>query len=157
MPSQSTLAHVQSRFWSYVIKTPDCWIWIGAVGRAGYGKFSPFGRVGGNHYAHRLSYQWLVGPIPAGLVIDHLCRQHACVNPQHLEAVTPRENVMRGENVKVILSRSGYCLRGHEANDDNVYRVKESGRIAYCRPCRRERRREAYHGKKVHGPGDTTG
>lgn len=71
----------------------SCWIWQGAHDTAGYGRIRHNGRL---LLVHRVVYQLLVGPIRAGLQIDHLCRVPACCNPAHLEAVTPRENVRRG-------------------------------------------------------------
>lgn len=81
------------RFWRKVQKTPGCWRWTGAIQSAGYGSIGlGEGRVGS---AHRVAYELLVGPIPPGLTIDHLCRNTWCVNPAHLEAVTHQENVRR--------------------------------------------------------------
>lgn len=82
----------EERFWANVIKGPTCWEWTGAqVGRANekYGHT----RMG---MAHRVAYELLVGPIPKGLVLDHLCRNRLCVNPAHLEPVTQRTNILRG-------------------------------------------------------------
>lgn len=79
-------------FWSYVFFHEDgCWEWTGAKTAAGYGQFTRR-----KEYAHRHAYEDLVGPIPEGLVIDHLCRNPSCVNPDHLEPVTQRENIRRG-------------------------------------------------------------
>lgn len=112
-----------------------CWLWTGYVDTTGYGKFRYDGVTG---LAHRYAYELLVGPIAEGLHLDHLCRVKACVNPAHLEPVTPRENVLRGEAPAVALHHKGVCSRGHPATDENVYRRKSTGRIVYCRPCRRD-------------------
>jgi len=94
------------RFWSHVDAAGDCWVWTGSKDRAGYGRTwrstAPFP-------AHRVAYELLVGPIPAGLVIDHLCRNPACVNPDHLEPVTHRVNILRGHAPSI---RSHRMARG---------------------------------------------
>jgi hypothetical protein len=82
-----------ARFWAKVEKTADCWFWRATRTRDGYGTFYFYGR---SLSAHRWLYQQLIGPVPDGLVLDHLCRIRHCVNPQHLEPVTHRENVIRG-------------------------------------------------------------
>lgn len=114
------------RFWEKV--TPgegDCWEWLGAKNSAGYARLA----IGRGHVrAHRFAFELLVGPIPEGLVLDHLCRNRGCVNPKHLEPVTT-ENVRRGEAVKT------HCIRGHELTDENVYVKKNDGQRR-CRLCR---------------------
>lgn len=80
------------RFWTKVNKTETCWIWMGSKDWQGYGQFWIQKKL---FPAHRWSYERLVGPIPVGLQIDHLCRTTSCVNPSHLEPVTQRENVLR--------------------------------------------------------------
>lgn len=92
----------EERFWSNVALAgpSECWIWQQELTK-GYGLFWDGPRTSKQHrahQAHRWAYESLVGPIPGGLVIDHLCRQPACVNPAHLEPVTQRENMLRGES-----------------------------------------------------------
>lgn len=98
-PSQHKGSHIPvtdealAVFWSRVDKTEDCWIWTGARNGDGYGYFSLRGY---SARAHRWSYELCNGPIPLGAVTDHLCRNRLCVRPDHLELVTPKENVVRG-------------------------------------------------------------
>jgi hypothetical protein len=83
----------RARFAAKLVVQPNgCITWGGTCDRYGYGRFKLNGRM---DKAHRVAYELFVGPIPAGLVIDHLCRHRACVNPQHLEAVTQTVNIQR--------------------------------------------------------------
>jgi HNH endonuclease len=114
-----------------------CWQWTGgtiAMIRQGYewryGVFRPGGVIK-NVGAHRWAYEAHKGEIPAGLVIDHLCRNTLCVNPAHLEAVTVKENLKRGVNAN---GEKTHCKRGHEFTGDNTYRTKRGTRR--CRACR---------------------
>ena len=122
------------RFWSKVEPATDgCWVWTGGKSNNGYGRFT----VGSSSrvYAHRFAYEDQVGPIPDGLVIDHLCRNRACVNPAHLEAVTNRINTVRGEAGDWQRSKT-HCPSGHAYTTENT-RIYRTWR--YCRSCERER------------------
>ena len=113
-----------------IVYQSDCWLWQGSL-RRGYGRMKIKGRAYG---AHRLVYEALVGPIPEGLEIDHLCRVRNCVNPSHLEPVTRQVNHLRGLGR---YNRQGqtHCKRGHSLADGHIN--KRGGRD--CRPCRKER------------------
>lgn len=109
-----------------------CWIWTGYCSKKGYGAMPVDGRARGTH---RLAYELLVGPIPDGLQIDHLCRVPACCNPAHLEAVTSRENTVRG------VSHNGlktHCKHGHPFDAANTYVTRRGKR--WCRACGKERK-----------------
>lgn len=119
-----------------------CWEWQGHVTRYGYAQFNP------THdkpvRAHRYSYEEFRGPIPDGLHLDHLCRNRRCVNPEHLEAVTSRQNWLRGESVSVLNLVKLQCKHGHAFTRDNTAWVTIRGRRARsCRACSRRRKREA--------------
>lgn len=110
----------------YVICENGCWEWVGARYK-GYGRYQKTG-------AHRFVYELLRGPIAPHLTIDHLCRNPACVNPDHMEPVTHRENTMRGVNQAAILAKMTHCKRGHPLTGDNVIRQRIMGRR--CRACK---------------------
>jgi hypothetical protein len=103
------------RFVRYVDFDGDCWVWTSTRNPHGYGTFTN-SRVPPRRTftAHRLFWTWLVGPVPEGLELDHQCRNPACVNPDHLEPVTHRENVLRGAAPAIRARRNGRCQRkGH--------------------------------------------
>lgn len=114
----------------------ECWIWRGAKSSKGYAYFRD--DSGKKVSVHRFAYKRLVGPIPIGLVIDHLCKNPGCCNPAHLEAVTNRENVMRG-SIGQIQKTVTHCKRGHEYSPENVWIEPNGGRR--CKACARERGR----------------
>jgi hypothetical protein len=127
-----------ARFWDKVIPEPNsgCWLWLGYLGHNGYGRFHWTG--GSDRNAHRLAYQILVGPLDDGIVVDHLCRTRCCVNPAHLDPVTPRENVVRGVSVSAKNAAKTHCKRGHVFDATNT-RTQGSGRL--CRLCEIARNR----------------
>jgi hypothetical protein len=118
-----------------------CWLWAGAIDVNGYGRLRRRTGVKGcykNYAAHRYVYEALVGKIPEGLDLDHLCRVHCCVNPQHLEPVTRSENIKRGLIPSILkargpLFRRAICKRGHPRSGDNI-RITANGYGA-CRAC----------------------
>lgn len=126
------------RFEQKVLRTDGCWHWIGCLWEAGYGQFYLAKRM---QRAHRAAYEHLVGEIPSGLTLDHLCRNTGCVNPAHLEPVKRKENILRGFGITAMRARQTHCIRGHELSGDNLITIK---RGRQCRACNRLRHRKAW-------------
>lgn len=132
-------ADFRPRFWSKVNKDgplwsgTHCWPWTACRNAAGYGRFA-LPRKGGTS-AYRVAYELIKGPVPDGLELDHLCRNHSCVNPDHLEAVTPKVNLLRGVGYAATNAAKTHCIRGHEFTEENIYRDSEGFR--QCRECRK--------------------
>ena len=140
-----------TRFWTKVDRNgpipshrPElgrCWVWLSTIAK-GYGRISVNGRP---KMAHRMSYGAAKGAIPDGMTLDHLCRNTACVNPAHLEAVTNLENIMRGNGQCVRNAQKTHCSRGHEFTPENI---RMRGNERQCRACRRFYRRVPSSGRE---------
>jgi hypothetical protein len=122
----------------YDADVPGCWTWKGTGQSNGYGMFYPSaarGSKGVRVLAHRFQYEMLYGPIPDGMEIDHLCRNRLCVRPDHLEVVTHRENMLRGDTLPAAQVKQTHCKRGHSLEGENM--VIYAGRKRTCRTCTR--------------------
>lgn len=124
--------------------TTPCWVWQLSKNSDGYGNLWVDGSC---KKAHRVYYEDHVGPIPDGLQIDHLCRVRICVNPEHLEPVTSRENSLRGITIAARNVSRAHCPNGHEYTPENT-KVR-NGHWRSCRECHREQGRLAYAAKQV--------
>jgi hypothetical protein len=121
---------IHTRFWSKVDKSGSCWLWTASRDPQGYGQF-------GVVKSHRWAYMDTHGPLPDHLELDHLCRTPACVNPEHLELVTHRENLRRGIGSVAENMAKTICLNGHEFSEENTYLTPNGGRT--CKRCRVDR------------------
>ena len=132
-----------ARFWAKVEMEPNsgCWIWCGCRTTAGYGHFTndpahPTQKV----YSHRFAYELLRGPIPRGLQIDHRCRLRACVNPDHMDVVSQRENILRGTSPSAQHAQQTHCKWGHSLADA-YHKPSKPPHWRDCRVCALERAR----------------
>lgn len=152
---EASWSNWEQRFWGKVNKNGTvpiyaphlgpCWEWDSHT-KDGYGYFSISSNSGRSlRPAHRLSYELAKGEIPEGLVIDHLCRVRHCVNPDHLEPVTDKVNILRGAGSGAQNARKTHCKHGHEFTPENTGR-QHSGR--YCRTCGRAASLRSYYKRK---------
>lgn len=137
-------ASIAERFWRFVNKNgqiPDnnqelgrCWIWTGSQSVHDFGNYGTLWINGkSREYCHRISYIIHNGKIPSGLQLDHLCRNTLCCNPKHLEAVSCRENVLRGIGPAAVRAKATHCVHGHEFSENNTKISKSGHRI--CISC----------------------
>jgi HNH endonuclease len=131
--AKKDIRSLREKFFDKVQKTDNCWNWIGPI-QNGYGRFRISQRPTKMKSAHRFSYEAHIGPIPSGLTIDHLCRNRSCVNPSHMEVVSIKENVLRGESISAINSRKLKCIKGHAFSKENTS-ICMGRRV--CKSCRR--------------------
>jgi hypothetical protein len=131
------------RFWDQVEKTSTCWLWKGYKMASGYGRF------GFNYktlYAHRFSYELIKGDIPKGMVIDHLCKNRGCVNPDHMEVVTQRENLLRGDGFPALEAKQTHCIKGHLFSKENTYMERNK---RHCKRCRADAQQRIRNNRKL--------
>ena len=132
--------NTEADVWAKVERTDACWLWRGYLNGQGYGSIRWMGR---QWRAHRLVYELTVGSIPPGLTLDHLCRVRHCVNPDHLEPVTNRVNLLRGESPSARHARKTHCPLGHE------YTIWPSESCRRCSICMAKTRRARYAAAKA--------
>ena len=118
--------------------TSGCWLWVGTKTGDGYGQIQADNRL---LYVHRVSYEAHVGAIPPGMVIDHLCRVRACLNPEHLEVVTRGVNNLRGVGCMAVNAARTRCVNGHDYTPENTYIRPGGAGHRDCRQCKRDRTR----------------
>lgn|SRR6185312_10714507 len=132
---KSIMAYIEERYMP--VTESGCWIWLLSQTANGYASGNFKGKRRSS--VHRWIYEETKGPIPEGMHIDHLCRVRCCINPAHLEAVTPKENVHRGIGVCSVNAHKTHCINGHPFSGDNL-KIRKTGR--YCFACHLERQRK---------------
>lgn len=137
-PEKETLKEKVMR--NFTVNEAGCWIWSMGISFYGYGQIK-WKRE--QKPAHRASWEVLRGPIPAGLQIDHLCRNRACINPDHLEPVTQRVNGLRGFGMGAQNARKTHCKQGHAFSGENVEIRKDNGGGRRCKICKRTASRKS--------------
>ncbi len=145
-----TIRPLEERFWEKVDKTSDCWLWTASLDAKGYGWFMVDQTM---RRAHGVAYRLVIGPVPDGSELDHLCRVRRCVNPVHLEPVRHAENNRRADHsthghdaMGAIHRAKTQCPYGHPYNDLNTYRWR--GKRS-CRTCMTERSAANYQRRKA--------
>jgi hypothetical protein len=130
------LERLKSRFLNHVEKSNMCWKWLGFKLKTGYGRFGINGII---YYAHRVSYTIFRNNIPEGLVVDHLCKNTWCVNPEHMEIVRQQENVLRGESQQSKNAKKTHCPQGHIYDTNNTrFDIKNRRSCKICTNIRRD-------------------
>ena len=139
------------RFWPNVNKTPTCWLWTGQITPSGYGIIAL--DTGRKEVAHRTSWRLAGRFLDPELTLDHLCRVRHCVNPDHLDMVPMRTNLLRGINRAAVSMRRPTCINGHLRTPENT-RIDKRGKYEWrqCRECRNEPRRKSFDDRKVEWP-----
>lgn len=136
MPRTYTRLPAADRFWRHVKKSVRCWEWTGTTAN-GYGRFRHTTRSTDTQaMAHRFAFELTKGPIADGLQVDHLCKNRLCVRPDHLEAVSPRENTLRSSAPSAANAKKTHCPKGHPLSGSNL-RIGTAGR-RHCKTCQRE-------------------
>jgi len=134
----------RDRFWKKVrLRQHGCWEWQASVRKDGYGRFAINSKP---ELSHRIAYYLVSGPMPRELEIDHLCRNRLCVNPSHMELVSKRVNILRGECHAANNKRKTHCKSGHELTELNIYTVSLPKRK--CKFCARARSARKYEKMK---------
>ncbi len=134
-----------------VYASDGCWVWMGAVGSSGYGTMEVLGKTA---LVHRVSYELHKGEIPAGMVIDHICKNKICVNPDHLRVVTHKQNTLENSDAPTAINaKKTHCIHGHPLSGDNLKLAvgTTNGKIKkerVCRTCQRTYQLQYYHRTK---------
>ncbi len=139
----TTAQPIIDRIWMRTMPIPfsGCLVWMGRLDKYGYGTISLGGSRQPRSLVHRVAYEIVKGPIPIGMTLDHKCRVRSCWNPEHLEPVTNRVNILRGISFSAINYRKTHCNHGHEFSVENTYLW---GRSRICRACVNRRSRQYY-------------
>jgi hypothetical protein len=130
------LLGLPTRIEEKIIPEPNsgCWLWLGAIMKPDSYGVAAVTEKGKSRLAHRIVYEGIVGLVPKGLQLDHLCRMRCCVNPDYMEVVTHRVNTLRGNSVSAICARRNHCKHGHEYTVENT--IVRRGGSRRCRTCR---------------------
>jgi hypothetical protein len=138
-----------------VVSEQGCWLWEAGKKPGGYGVYTTGTRQTKKTWnAHIYAFEFFYGPVPDGLELDHLCRIRHCVNPEHLEAVTRKINLRRGNGFTGQKARQTACINGHPFTDANTY-IRTNG-TRCCRRCRNYRAQRAHHKTRRHLEGAVT-
>lgn len=155
MAGHGTRRPAPDRFWEKVNADGVCWEWDGARKSHGYGNFAPVRTK--TVLAHRWAWEYLVGPIPPGMELDHRCQNTRCVCPDHLEVVSPQINSRRSQSQSALNARKTHCKYDHKFTPENIRINKKGDRV--CRECEAYRtalRRRAERAERAERAGPTT-